>query len=249
MRLRGLPKGSRPAGFEVPCGSAVLVDDVAESFAAFVCSDMAAKLAEAGPAKGRYRAALSGGSTAKSCYEALSRAGGASGVDWGTLELLVGDERCVPPDDAEANQAMIRAVLLGALDPAPTLYPMDCAAPVAAYEAVVRPRLPLDLVHLGCGPDGHTASLFPGSKALDARAGSLVARNVDPSGHNPYERLTLTFEAISQSRVVLITVAGPEKSGALARVVAGDDVPISRVRAPEVIWLCDRAVVAGAGLP
>ena len=101
-----------------------------------------------------------------------------------------------------------------------------------------------DLVHLGLGPDGHTASLFPDSPALDADPGRLVALNEDPSGSNPHQRMTLTFAGIARARLVLVTVMGEEKREALARVAGGDDVPAARVRAERVVWLVDPPAAA-----
>jgi 6-phosphogluconolactonase len=105
----------------------------------------------------------------------------------------------------------------------------------------------LDLVHLGLGPDGHTASLFPGSPALDADPGRLVVMNTDPTGRNPHERMTLTFSGIARARLVVFTVAGEDKRAAFAGVRAGDpSLPASRVRADRVLWLVD-PTAAGEG--
>lgn len=105
----------------------------------------------------------------------------------------------------------------------------------------------IDLVHLGMGADGHTASLFPGSAALDADPGRLVVMNTDPTGVNKHERMTLTYAGIARARLVLITVSGATKRDALARVAAGDDLPVSRVEAEQVVWIVDPA--AAGGLP
>jgi 6-phosphogluconolactonase len=97
-----------------------------------------------------------------------------------------------------------------------------------------------DVTHLGMGSDGHTASLFPGSPALDADPGRLVSLNSDPSSRNPYPRMTLTLSGIARSRLVLFTVAGESKRDALQAVVDGADLPAARVTAERVIWLVDR---------
>src|SRR5205807_552273 len=98
----------------------------------------------------------------------------------------------------------------------------------------------LDFLHLGLGPDCHTASLFPDSPALDADPGRLVVLNHDPSGRNPHERITLTFSGIARARLVVFTVAGEEKREAFARVRSGDPAcPATRVRAERIIWLVD----------
>ena len=128
-------------------------------------------------------------------------------------------------------------------------YPMRCEEGPDPYQLRVGELGHFDLVHLGLGPDGHTASLFPGSAALDADPGRLVVMNDDPLGHNPHRRMTLTYAGIARARLVVVTVAGESKREALARVVAGDDVPASRIAAEQVVWLADPAAagdLAGA---
>jgi 6-phosphogluconolactonase len=106
----------------------------------------------------------------------------------------------------------------------------------------------VDLVHLGMGPDGHTASLFPGSPALDADPGRLVVMNHDPSGNNPYERMTLTLAGIARARLALVTASGEAKREALARVAANDpEMPASHIRADRVLWIVDPAAAGDLG--
>jgi len=100
------------------------------------------------------------------------------------------------------------------------------------------------VVHLGLGPDGHTASLFPQSAALDTGPGRLVVVNDDPLGHNPHPRMTLTYEGIARARLVVVTVEGEAKAEALARVRADDPTaPASHVDAERVLWLVDHAAL------
>ena len=194
---------------------------------------------------GRFTMALSGGPTAGACYQ---RAAGlaAGAVDWSLVDVYMGDERVVPPDDPDANQRLVRESLVDrvgcAFTPMPTGGdPEDCAA---AYQEVVAGVLAgpgLDLVHLGMGPDGHTASLFPGAPTLDAGPDVLVVATADPNGRNPHPRLSLTLPAIARARLALFTVAGAPKRDAVARARAGEDLPATRVRAGEVRWLVDEA--------
>ncbi len=97
----------------------------------------------------------------------------------------------------------------------------------------------IDLIHLGMGPDGHTASLFPGASTLEAPPGELVAATEDPNGVNPHPRLTLTLPAINSARLAVVTVAGASKAEAVARLVRGDDIPAARVHAGRMLWLVD----------
>jgi 6-phosphogluconolactonase len=95
-------------------------------------------------------------------------------------------------------------------------------------------------VHLGLGPDGHTASLFPGSPSLDETERLVVAAG---DADHPHPRLTFTLPAIARARLVVVTVAGSEKRDAVERIRAGEDLPAARVRAERVLWLGDRAAL------
>ena len=207
-----------------------LVDDVAAAFAQLLI------------ARNPRSVALSGGSTARSCYEAAAR----TGHDWSATTFWFGDERFVAVTHPDSNERVARAVWL---DRTPTgvIHSMATAGPdpeIAAcnYESSLRNAPPLDLVHLGLGPDGHTASLFPGSPALD-----VIDRWVITTGDDlhPHLRLTLTLPAIAASALVVVTVAGVAKRDALARVQTGDrTAPAARIKAPEVIWIVDPDAMA-----
>lgn len=226
-----------------PAGELRLVDDVPAAFAQLVVDEVAAARAPAARAggDGRFRMALSGGDTARACYEHLA---GVPSLEWEVFELFLGDERCVPADDPAANQRLVRESLLEPTGGLAHFTPMDCAHP-EAYGALLASQPPLDIVHLGLGPDGHTASLFAGSPALAAPPGTLAVLSEDPAARNPHPRMTMTFEAIASSRLAVFTVAGSPKHDALSRVLAGDDLPAGRVRAGRVLWLCDRAALEG----
>ena len=155
---------------------------------------------------------LSGGPTARACYEVLA---GSDGIDWAVVDVYVGDERVVPPDDEDSNARLIREALLDRVGPVGSFTPMPTEGPVdecvAAYQRIMSDLVTgpgIDLIHLGMGPDGHTASLFPGAPTLDAGPGVLVLATEDPAGNNPHPRLTLTLPAINSARLAVFTVAG-----------------------------------------
>jgi 6-phosphogluconolactonase len=216
-----------------------VVDDVPGAFADRVIEAFGARAAD------DFALALSGGDTARRCYERLADEG-ATRIDWWKVVVYWGDERCVPHDHEESNYRLAREALLDRVGAANATHLMRCGE-VDAYQLRVGDLGRFDLVHLGLGPDGHTASLFAGSEALDADPGRLVALTEDPSGRNPYQRMTLTLAGIARARLVVVTVEGEEKAEALASVVRGDDVPAARIDAERVVWLVDP--VAASLLP
>lgn len=215
-------------------GNLQIVEDVPSAFASTVVDTFRNRKGS------RFSLVLSGGPTARACYERLAATAGER-IEWRFVDILMGDERCVAPDDPDANQQLVREALVTRIDDLGSFQPMSCEEGPEAYQRVVERMPALDLVHLGMGPDGHTASLFPGSPALDAPPGVLVTRSVDPSETNPYERMTLTLSAIARARRAVFTVVGESKRDAMARMVRGVDLPAANVRAEEVIWLVDSA--------
>jgi 6-phosphogluconolactonase len=175
-------------------------------------------------------------------------------VDWDTVDVYLGDERCVPPDDADSNHRMVAETLLDVVGPVGSDHPMyrsgTPSAAAADYQAVIAPLAAFDLVHLGLGPDGHTASLFPGSAALSIVDPTvLVVANQDPNANNPHDRITLTYPGIARSRLVVITVSGRSKREAFAGVVAGADLPAAQVTADRIVWLVDDDAAGDTPLP
>ena len=183
---------------------------------------------------------LSGGDTARGCYERLA-VDAAETVDWWKVDVYWGDERCVPPDDPDSNEGMARRALLEPVGAAYSIHPMRCDEGPDAYQLLVGRLGRFDLVHLGLGPDGHTASLFPDSDALRADEGQLVAMNLDPHGRNAHRRMTLTLEGIARSRLVVFTVVGARKADAMRAVYGGAELPGGLVDAEEILWLVDPA--------
>ena len=220
------------------------VDDVAPAFCGVVADAFAAR---SGP---RFVLVLSGGPTAKVCYEALAA---AAGIDWMLVDVFIGDERFVPRGHEDANVRMIEETLLARVGPVGSFEPMptggtpeECAAAYQRVMADIVTGPGIDLIHMGMGPDGHTASLFPGATSLDAGPGHLVVATEDPARRNPHPRLTLTLPAINSARTAVFTVAGRAQAGAVAALERGEDLPAARVHAGTTIWLVDAAARAGS---
>ena len=203
-------------------------------------------------ATGRFAVSLAGGSTPRRMYELLASAERAR-FPWDRVHWFFGDERFVPHDDPDSNVRMVaEAMFSRAPILAENIHPTVLAGtPEAAaqdYERTLQawyggekldPRRPLfDVVLLGLGDDGHTASLFPGTAALTERArwtAPVIGGMTQP-------RITLTYPALECSRAVAFLVSGAGKREALRRVWRGDDLPAARLRPQgELIWFIDRA--------
>ena len=203
-------------------------------------------------ARGRFTLVLSGGSTPKSLYAALT----AKDLDWGKVHVYFGDERCVSPERQESNFKMAQeALLLRVKIPPENVHriqgEMESAEAAAAqYEEELKAAFGgsdgpphFDLVLLGLGTDGHTASLFPGSSALEEGERWVAATWVAKLSRN---RITMTFPVLNRAALVIFLVAGDEKAEAVRRAIegapAGMEVPARRVDPPggRVVWLLDR---------
>jgi 6-phosphogluconolactonase len=211
-------------------GEVRVVDDVVQAFADLVASEAPASIA------------LSGGGTARKCYERLRDAR----IDWPSVDVFFGDERFVPVDDPDSNEGMARRALLDHVAPR-SIHSMrgssdtiDGAA--SAYDALIRDHGSVALVHLGLGPDGHIASLFPGSPALHEEHRLVVANPGDAT--HPHDRLTFTYPALAAAGLAVFTVAGADKRDAFSRIRAGGDLPAAHVTASRVVWLVDPAASA-----
>jgi 6-phosphogluconolactonase len=207
---------------ELP-GQIEIVDDVPRAFARLVVRTAPRSIA------------LSGGELAHLCYSALRN----EPVDWSAVDVYFGDDRIVPLTSDDSNEGMARRVLLDGVKPRAVHSMVGSGAD--AYDALVRAAAPIDLVHLGLGPDGHTASLFSDSAALEERDRFVVETGDDL---HPHPRLTFTFPAIASSELAVITVTGEEKRDAIRRIRAGEPLPAARIRAKQVLWIGDRAALA-----
>lgn len=210
-------------------------------------------------AKGPFRVSLSGGSTPRALYELLASDEFRGRFPWKQVSWYWGDERFVPYDHPDSNYRMAReAMLAKAPVPPENVHPIptDGTPEDAArdYERTLQraygaptldPSRPLfDIMLLGLGADGHTASLLPGDPTLEERQ-----RWVVPVSHGrPEVRITMTLPVIESGRHVAFLVAGRAKAAALAAIRAGDSrLPAARVRpVGELIWFVDRPAAAGA---
>ncbi|MGI8730169.1 MAG: 6-phosphogluconolactonase [Solirubrobacteraceae bacterium] len=221
----------------------------AEAVAHHAADTLAWRIGDARKAGREVHIALAGGTTPRRAYELLADIEGS----WKHVHLWLGDERCVPPDDPDSNARMVRESLyLNARAEPPSLHllpspevPEDAAwlYGLAIREAV--PDLAFDIVLLGMGPDGHTASLFPGHPALRAAAAPCVAVREAPKP--PPERVTLTLPLLRRARHTLLLVTGSDKREALARTLAGEEtLPLALLGEGLDEVACDAA--AGKGV-
>ena len=234
----------------------------AEAVSRAAAEEFIRRAAKAIAARGRFTVALSGGSTPKRLYELLAEPPLRSQVDWGRVEVFWGDERCVPPDNKESNYHTAREAMLSRLQfPPERVHRMEAERPdrdAAArdYQAVVArtfgvaadgPPPAFDLILLGMGPDGHTASLFPDTAALDETTRWVVVNHVPKFAA---DRLTMTYPILNGAREVLFLVAGADKADRLVEVLEGPPdprrLPSQRVRPANglLAWYVDRQAAA-----
>lgn len=204
--------------------------------------------------RGKFSAALSGGSTPKRFFEILGAEPFKSAIQWKLVHFFWGDERCVPPDSPDSNYKMAYDLLISKLDvPESNIHRMkgeiDPQKAAAEYEAGLRtfacggtgaPRL--DFILLGMGPDGHTASLFPGTAALEENERLVISHYVEKVRMN---RLTFTFPEIDAGRNVVFLVSGSDKAGLVSEILSPGEnearYPAARVRPDggKLFWFID----------
>jgi 6-phosphogluconolactonase len=207
---------------------------------------------------GRVAICLTGGSSPKQLYRLLATDAYRNKIPWPRVHWFIGDERFVPANDPLHNMGVARQIFLDRFAPAANIHPIptDTANPDEAarrYERELQsfygadeltPATPLfDVVLMGVGPDGHTASLFPDYPAIEETQRWVVGV---PQAHvEPFvPRVTLTLPVLASSREMLFEIAGSEKREVLTRVLGDENLPANRARsAGETVWLVDRAAL------
>jgi 6-phosphogluconolactonase len=201
---------------------------------------------------------LAGGSSPKQLFELLATDAYRSKIPWDRVHWFIGDERFVPVDNPFNNMSMARNAFLDQCAPSANVHPIpiDSADPGEAarrYEAELKafygadkltPERPLfDVVLLGVGPDGHTASLFPGYPAVEETARWVM--EVPKANVEPFvPRISLTLPTLGSCREMLFEVSGAAKRAILTRVFDGEDLPANRAHSEgETIWLLDKAAL------
>jgi 6-phosphogluconolactonase len=199
---------------------------------------------------------LTGGSSPKQLYALLASEAYRDRIPWDRVHWFIGDERFVPPSDPRNNMAMARRIFLDDCAPASNVHPIPTEAEnpdqsAERYEHELRSfygaerlddaRPLFDLVLMGVGPDGHTASIFPDYPAMSETERWVVGvprANVEPF----VPRVTLALPALASCREMLFEAAGPDKRAILTRVLSGENLPAHRARSVgETIWLVDKA--------
>jgi 6-phosphogluconolactonase len=233
----------------------LLVYETPEELAEATAHNFVARAEEAINEQDRFAVALAGGSTPKRTYETLAQ-DYADRLDWSKVHVFFADERTVGPEDEDSNYRMVREALLSHIRVG-SVHRMRCelspAEAAADYERQLREffgtdGVPIfDLILLGLGEDGHMASLFPETSALDVTDRWVV---VNPVLKLETSRLTLTIPVINAAKAVTFLVAGEDKAGALKEVLEGDADPRAypakfvRPENGDLIWMVDRAATA-----
>jgi 6-phosphogluconolactonase len=250
--------GASSRDFETTKKSRIIVRDDPTELAATAAHMFSAAAQKSVKDRGRFVAALSGGTTPLGIFRILPQAPYGSEVPWDKMSLFWVDERCVPEDDPESNYGAARKYLLDRVPiPRSQVFPMPGTSPPEAgareYQRVLTEffhlkgdRFPVfDLIFLGVGGDGHIASLFPGHTALDEEEKPVVA----VKGGNPYvSRLTLTVPVLNRAREVVFLVSGKQKARVVSTVFEDPQarLPAQRIRSldGETVWLLDREAAA-----
>jgi 6-phosphogluconolactonase len=212
---------------------------------------------EAAASRGRFSVALSGGSTPGTMYRLLAEEPYQGQIPWAKVHLFWGDERCVPPDDPGSNYRLAEETLIARVPiPAGNIHrvrgELDPGEAARSYVRELRdffcgPQPRFDLVLLGLGEDGHTASLFPGSAVLDETTRLAVAVEAHYQDRPAY-RVTLTLPVLNAARQILFLITGSAKAGIVQAALEGKPgcLPAQRIRpsAGQLTWLLDAAAAS-----
>lgn len=202
--------------------------------------EIAAAARDAVHQRGRFSLAVSGGSSPARMFELLVD----EDLPWEQVELYQVDERVAPESDPARNLAQLQRCLLDPLEMLPTLHPMpaeedDLDAAAVRYATTLPKQF--DLIHLGLGADGHTASLVAGDPVLDATADVAIT-----GVYQGHRRMTLTYPVLNRARRILWMVTGATKAAALTRLLAGDTaIPAGRVARERAMVVCDTESARG----
>lgn len=193
---------------------------------------------------GAFKIVLAGGTTPEATYRELSK----QESDWANWHVYIGDERCLPTDDAERNSVMAaRSLTQHVAIPAEQVYIIDAeqGAEVAAksYATIVSAALPFDMVLLGMGEDGHTASLFPGHEHNQSELTHAVHNAPKP----PSDRISLSASALANTNELLMLITGTGKQQPLAQWRAGESLPIASIKAKNTLIMMDEAAWPKSG--
>jgi 6-phosphogluconolactonase len=236
----------------------LLVYETPEELAEAAARDFVVRAEAAINGRGRFAVVVAGGSTPETTYEVLAR-DYADRLDWSKVHIFFGDERTVGPDDEDSNYRMVRETLLSHVRVG-SVHRMRCELPpteaTTDYEEQLREFFgtdgvpAFDLILLGLGKDGHTASLFPETSALDVTDRWVVINPVLKLGTS---RVTLTIPVINAAEAVTFLVAGEDKATALREVLEGDADPRAypakfiRPEGGDLTWMVDRAAAGSLG--
>jgi 6-phosphogluconolactonase len=239
-------------------GRRVVVLDTPDDIAAQAAIEFEVRARAAIDEHGWFAVALSGGKTPRALFALLASPQFAENIEWDKVHFFWSDERCLPPDNIDSNFKQAEDALLGPIqEPKSNVHRMQ--GELEPHTAALNysdelhkffgDSIRFDLIYLGLGEDGHTASLFPGHPALDESAEPCVAVHAPANRIAPW-RLTLTFPVLNAPRSVIFLAEGEAKASVLARVLEGPrdvrQLPAQGV-SPErgsLVWLTDRAAAA-----
>lgn len=213
-------------------------DEVAEAASQDILQAAIKAIAE----RGKFKLVLAGGTTPEKVYRLLAQ----TNADWQHWWIYHGDERCLPVDHKDRNSLMAREVWLSHVDiPQTQIFDIPAelgpAQGALAYRSIVEAAMPFDVVLLGMGEDGHTASLFPGHVNKTGELTHAVSNSPKP----PPERVSLSAKTLSNAAEVMFLITGANKHEAFEKWLAGDDLPVAGIRGEKTVIYTDKAANPG----